>query len=274
MKKIKFIVCWFGEWPVWFPGFLLSCMYNKDIEWLFFTDCKIPANHPDNVMFKKCNMNYISTLASEKLNHPVKFERAYKLCDLRPAYGVVFEDYIRGYDFWGFCDLDVVFGDIKKFITDDILNNNEIITSRKHVIAGHFTLLKNTPKINTIYKNIKTFMWKLNRPKSHVLDEWWGGDSRDESYLKQNAHLYKISWDKWLLNFPDKYVDDYKQGNPSLINNCGPWYWNKGKIFKDNEEIMYLHFKKWKGTISSIDFSYEDKVDSFLIGRKFFKKHS
>ena len=271
IKKIKFIVCYFGKWPVWFPGFLTSCMYNKDIEWLFFTDCNTPAKHPDNVKFKKCDMDYISTLTSEKLNYPVKFTRPYKLCDLRPAYGVVFEDYLKGYDFWGFCDIDVVFGNIKKFITDDILNNNEIITSRKHVIAGHFTILKNTLKINTIYKNLKDYEYKLN-VRYQNLDEWWGGSSRDEGYLKQHAHKYKISWDTWLLNFPDKYIDEHKNGNPGLINNSGPWYWNRGKIFKNNEEVMYLHFMIWKDSITDIDFDYEDMVDSFSIDRTGFKK--
>ena len=33
--------------------------------------------------------------------------------DLRPAYGVLFEEYLDGYDFWGHCDLDVLFGRIR-----------------------------------------------------------------------------------------------------------------------------------------------------------------
>lgn len=34
----------------------------------------------------------------------------------------MFQEYIKDYDFWGHCDADLIFGDIRKFVTDDILN--------------------------------------------------------------------------------------------------------------------------------------------------------
>ena len=49
------------------------------------------------------------------------------------------------YDFWGYCDIDLIFGNIRKFITDDILDKYDKILSR-----GHFTLFRNKDSINTI----------------------------------------------------------------------------------------------------------------------------
>ena len=41
-----------------------------------------------------------------------------KLCDYKPAYGLIFEDELIGYDYWGFCDTDILLGDIYQFLED------------------------------------------------------------------------------------------------------------------------------------------------------------
>ena len=48
---------------------------------------------------------------------PISLERPYKLCDYKPSYGEVFKDELAGYDFWGNCDIDLVWGNIKKNFT-------------------------------------------------------------------------------------------------------------------------------------------------------------
>ena len=201
MKKIKFIVCYFGEWPVWFDGFLLSCKHNKDIDWLFFTDCTLPANYPPNIKFVKCPLNYLSELATKKLKFTLKITKPYKLCDLKPAYGLVFEDYLEGYDFWGMCDIDVIFGDIKNFVTNNLLNKFDIISSRKRHTSGHFTLFKNNNEINNIFREIDGYRGGLQSLRCRGLDE-----ISLTRHLKQHIDKYKISWNTWLLNFPDKVV--------------------------------------------------------------------
>lgn len=267
MKKIKFINCYFGEWPVWFDGFLLSCKYNKNIDWLFFTDCKIPKNYPSNVKFVKCSMNYLSKLATKKVKFKVKIKRPYKFCDLKPAYGLVFEDYLKNYDFWGMCDIDIIFGDIKKFVTDDMLDKYDVISSRKENISGHFSLFRNNDEINNIFPSLPNCEFKINQDKSQILDE-----ADMDRYFKENKNRYKIYWDTWMFNFPSEVQGKRKKvtliGGPGEVyfKKC-PWFWNKGKLFLDSGETMYLHFIDWKKSIKSINFVYEDDVDSFYISR-------
>ena len=82
---------------------------------------------------------------------------------LKPAYGEIFKEDIKIYDFWGFADLDIIWGSIESFIDDNKLNRFDILTSREKNIAGHFTLLRNTNKINKLYKKVpdyKTFFEK------------------------------------------------------------------------------------------------------------------
>ena len=42
----------------------------------------------------------------------------------------------------------MIFGDIRSFITDEILTSND-----KILLRGHFTLFRNVPEINAIYRN-------------------------------------------------------------------------------------------------------------------------
>ena len=260
-KKIKFIVVYFGEWPIWFDAFLLSCKYNQDVDWLFFTDCKIPNNYPSNVKFVKCSISFVSDLASKKLKFKVKITKPYKFCDLRPAYGLVFEDYLETYDFWGHCDIDIVFGNIRKFITNDMLTRNDIITTRKENISGHFTLYKNSHEVKNIFRKLKDYELKINQQKNFAIDE-----KAMSKYLKEHADKYKISWSTWLLNFPHEFLEKTNNKGPGIIDyNSGPWYWEKGNIFINGAEVMYLHFMTWKDSIKKINFKYIDNVRSFSI---------
>lgn len=40
LKKC-FVICWYGPWPVYFQLYLNSCSYNKEWNWIIFTDTNI-----------------------------------------------------------------------------------------------------------------------------------------------------------------------------------------------------------------------------------------
>lgn len=92
--KIAIIVCWFGKLPEYFKMWEYSCSKNQDYDFLFFTD------HPQsykfkNIKFIKFSLNDFNKLATEKLNVEINVKKPYKLCDFRPAYGLIFEDYLK-----------------------------------------------------------------------------------------------------------------------------------------------------------------------------------
>ena len=126
-KTIKIINPYYGKWPVWFPMFLLACGHNPKFQFVIPTDCDIPNKFPKNVQFIKSTLSDFEELASSTLNFPVSLSRPYKMCDFRPAFGLMYKDILRDADFWGHCDLDVIWGDIGKIITDDVLDSNDII---------------------------------------------------------------------------------------------------------------------------------------------------
>lgn len=153
MKKIVFICPYFGAFPNYFNLTLKSIEYNKSIDWLIITDIKKEYNYPDNV--KVINMTFTelrqkvqSCFDLSCFDFDICLNKPFKMCDFRPAYGLIFKDYLDNYDFWGHCDFDCIYGDLRKFLPEDILEKNERI-----YCLGHLSLYKNNDKINNIFKN-------------------------------------------------------------------------------------------------------------------------
>ena len=79
----------------------------------------------------------------------ISLNSPYKLCDFRPAYGDIFQEELQDYDFWGYCDTDLIFGDICKYLTTNILKEYDKIFE-----YGHLTIFKNNNRMRNLYKNI------------------------------------------------------------------------------------------------------------------------
>lgn len=254
-QSIAFIVPYFGTWPVWFPGFLISCSFNPSIQWIFFSDCDIPDVLPPNVLIYKTTMGIISKKVFEKTGVKVNLKHPVKFCDLKPAYGHIFEEYLIGYDFWGFCDIDIIWGDIKSFLSDDILKKYDVISSRKHTISGHFTLMRNSLLNKTLYKKYNLFKRAFESKKYMWFDETTFAD-----IVKSESDIgaIKVWWDEYLVNHEhgrDSHQDYY----------LDRWLFEKGKLYdlgrcgQKKKENMYLHFINWKKTMKYCEVLYEEE---------------
>ena len=94
MNKCCFIIPYFGKLPKTFPIFLKSCAKNPEFNWLIFTNDDTAFDYPLNVSVVHMTLDELSSLADKKLGFKVALDKAYKLCDFKPAYGFIFEDYI------------------------------------------------------------------------------------------------------------------------------------------------------------------------------------
>ena len=170
MKSIILIVPYIGKWPLWFEAHLVSIAKNPTVNWLFITDCELPKNYPNNVRFIPISLESLNIKINTVLGIDVPLSPR-KLCDVRPAYGEIFQEYISDYDFWGFCDVDIIWGDIRAYVTEPILSEYDIISSRKDTISGHFTILRNTDAINSLYLSIPDYRGMLSQNKLMRIDE-------------------------------------------------------------------------------------------------------
>lgn len=156
-KKILFITCYFGNFPWYFPLFLKSCEYNLSIDFIIYSDDNWNGGLPQNVKIIRFSLNKFNQLATEKLGFEISIKKPYKLCDFKPAYGVIFQDDIKHYDFWGITDLDIVFGRIREFMSVEILEKFELISVRHDYPTGYFMLFKNNKKVNHLFTKSKDF---------------------------------------------------------------------------------------------------------------------
>lgn len=268
MKSIIMIIPYFGKWPLWFDAFLISVAANKMVHWFCPTDCEIPLAHPPNISF------YTTTLIdlNQHVNNITQANvplTPRKFCDLKPAYGAIFKDAIKDYDFWGICDMDIIWGDIRKFVGDEMLRDYDIISSRKEAISGHFTLFRNSDAVNALFKTVpghqdlfeqKPFMWF----DEHVLT------NHLKALTLQNNNPFNVYWEKILLN-QERGRDSHQEYH------LDRWQWREGKMMdtQTGEEVMYLHFINWKRTMKYCEVKYEDDPRQFYISFDgiHYKKH-
>ena len=247
MKKIILILPYFGNFRNDFYFWMKSVEYNNSVDFLIFTDNTL-SNIPSNVRVVQCQLEDIENMAIQKLGVVVKLSgRPYKLCDLRPAYGEIFSNYLNGYDYWGHCDSDLIFGNIRSFITNDILDKYERI-----LVRGHLTIYKNTREINGMYRLCQKPYYKevfQDTTKPYQFDEWNGTtnywvDNRPDKVFNE------IIFDDILSNEYDfhsaqKRKEDIKKKNVMFSFIEGTLY----RIYEENEivkyeETCYVHFQK------------------------------
>ena len=262
MKKICFVVVYFGKWPIWFLAFLHSCKKNPTVDWIFFTDCDSPSHHSPNVVFYNKTLSQMRQLIKERIGKKSILEDRYKISDYKPAYGILFEDYLKGFDFWGHCDVDIIWGDIRKYTTEAILDRHDIFSTRKGRMSGHFSLFRNTLSINPLFRQSSEFADVIEQVECLGFDE--EGMTRLIEQLAETGSI-RVYWPKFLQNYADPKTD-----TPSrLPQYTNKYFWEKGRLFdctgESPAEILYLHFMTWKKTLSGCEFSYAADPEKFYI---------
>lgn len=169
MKSIIVIFPYFGKLPPQYKMWRASALYNTDVDFLFFTDCNVES--AKNIMVHKMTFADFKQMVQSKFDFPIVLDRPYKICDYRPAFAYALSDYIRGYDFWGWGDLDVVYGNIRHFITEEVLSHYKMISG-----WGHFTLYHNDEDTNTFFMKpidgYKDYKEVFTQPSSLYFDEY------------------------------------------------------------------------------------------------------
>ncbi|RMH69512.1 MAG: hypothetical protein D6675_12400 [Gemmatimonadetes bacterium] len=256
MRKIRMVAPYFGTKPVWFPAFYYSCAMNPTIDWLFFVDFEIPTTKYPNIQFETSTIDEFNQFASQKLNLHIQKE-PWPLVDLKPAHGVIFEEYLNGYDFWGHFDIDLVWGNIRNFITDDMLDYYHIITTRRDEIAGHFTIYRNIPEINHLFEQEPDYKTHLTQPTGSQFDELIMTNLLNQLGKKDGYQWLNVSWSD-----PERVA-----GLVDLRRHPYGWQWKNGDIYHNGRlsDKMYVHFLEWKQSIHHIDFETGDHPPMFTI---------
>jgi len=248
-KSLALLVCYCGKLPWYFKYFINSCKYNPTVDFYVITnDTTWAYPLPANVRIIYKTLEDISLLASTKLGFEVAIKDGYKLCDFKPAYGFIFSDILGKYDFWGHCDLDIIFGSIRNFITDTLLEKYDLISVRPEWIPGCFLLYRNNLKMNTLFQHSKDYKKVFTTDKHYCFDETNFAHTAfkaRKSYRKINTEIESMmhvvkrkSAEKYIRSFFDFYMIE---GLPGKLR------WEKGRMFYKNKyEILLFHMIYFK----------------------------
>lgn len=173
MKKFKIcmIIPYFGEFPKWFELYLLTCSKVSQIDFYYITDCKVPNKSYKNTFFIKSTFKDYCNLVSKKLNIHFYPSGPYKLCDLKPFLGIIHKELIEDYDFWGFSDIDLIYGDVSDLLNQKILSEHDVISTHADRVAGHFTIIRTKSKYTYFCKKIHKWEAKLEKNEELGIDE-------------------------------------------------------------------------------------------------------
>lgn len=254
--KVVFIIPYFGKLPNYYQLFLDSCARNVGYDWLIITNDETVYEYPQNVHRVVMNFEECKKIVQSKFSFPIVLNTPHKLCDYKCAYGYIFQEYIVNYDFWGHCDLDMIFGNLSAFITDEMLNRFDKIGS-----LGHLTLYRNTRENNSVFmkkvNGIERYKEVFSTEIGCAFDEWLPGNI-NEIYIEHGE-------DCWLQNYgadinsyktvfstvdydvrSRKYILSDIENSIFLVNSEGTFqlYIQNGVLCK--KEFAYVHLQKRK----------------------------
>ena len=170
--KVAIINCYFGKLPNYFELWLQSCAYNNKVDFILFTDCEVSYKIPNNVHIHKTSLDELKKIIQSKFDFNIVIESPYKLTDFKPAYGYIFEELLKGYHYWGYCDVDLIFGNLMKFIEAPMEQGIEKIYR-----LGHLTIYKNNEKMKNLFRQKGApFLYKevFSSPEFYSFDEHAG----------------------------------------------------------------------------------------------------
>ena len=234
--SIAVLIHYFGPWPEWMNFWVETCRANPTIDWILFGDSEQPENRAANVRYVRTSFDDYRALLSDRLGSNVRVEQPYKLCDFKPTIGVVHAEVVKDYDFIGFGDLDVFYGNIRATYDDSTLRNYDVLSSHSDRISGHLCLMRNREDVVTAFRRARGWKDVVRRP------DYLGFDERN---------MYVLLAGKRLL--PSKDARSIRSLFREAYSTPGAteemrWFWRDGVLtneFYPQHPFMYLHVMSW-----------------------------
>jgi len=271
MPQIVFVITFIGKFPWYFPYFLHSCRYNPSIDFIILSDNKtIPTTLPPNVKLIHYTIEQFNADASKALKFNVVVEHAYKLCDFKPAYGFIFFELIKEYDFWGYCDIDIIWGNIRSFMTEEILNEYDVISARHDYLTGCFSLFRNNKDIRELFMQSKDYQ------KIFISNENFFFDETNFAFKEFEAglHYSQIKTEIESMTHVVRRLEERGNLKPyfefQIVEGfAGNMLWDRGVlVYRKEFEAMLYHLVRFKRKYTE-KIDIERKIpDRFRIGKK------
>lgn len=223
MLKKLMIVPWFGPLPSWFPywkeNFDRLAQYGYDL-----------------LMPRDVNEFKARARRIFDVDCPAEDGKA-KAHDYRPTFGELYQDDLKGYDFYGHTDLDCCYGKVDNFVTEALLESCDIHSNHRNYICGPWTLYRNVKRVNTLFLEYPKWREEL---EGRIVSGWIEAEYSQivDRHATQGLRLKYTHW----------------QGkDPMVDENLN---WRGESLYDGNDEIMMSHFrhlKRWPNALQGRD---------------------
>lgn len=253
--RIVILIPFFGNLNCkgYFQKYLDSVKKNTNLTIMLWTDDRTNYKYPRNVKVCYTSFEEFKTKVQECFDFKIVLDKGYKICDFRPAFGQIFYEDIKEYEWFGWSDIDLIWGNSYNFISDDMLDNYEQIYSR-----GSLTLIRNSEKMRRLYldeNNIcgeKRYLEVFTSHRHYAFDEW-GKDGGYIDIVRRNgiklydaidhADIAKVN--KFSDYHFEVYHEDKRNKVSAFVCRDDGLYriWYDGKRYVE-KEYLYVHFQK------------------------------
>lgn len=261
MIKKCFVLTQFGSSHTWTQKYFdnIATLEKYGWYWKIFTPNKyekIPSNveiipmtieELNVLMFNKIGVNPENKILTN--GTPSKH-----VSDFYVASGKIFEDYLKGFDYWGITNWDIVYGRLDKFLPDSELTKYDVWTDDVNTINGIFCLFKNEVYVNLLFMEIPHWKEMFTTHQLFGTDEYHMTDvmkiAAKEGRVRYGfPEYYPLhSYDRLEQHVPDVKLEIKSDGSLwELFKDTKPPAWIHARPFS-GREIAYFHFinsKRW-----------------------------
>ena len=213
MIRKLFICPYFGHLPPWMPAY----MHNVS---------KQLGPHGYDVLIDH-NLKRFRARAKKllRVECPPMFGNG-KVHDFRAVLGVLYQDEIAGYDFWGHTDFDIVYGNPAAFVTDEFLAELDIHSDGWDYVNGPWTLYRNTEANARLFEAESGWRDIVEHP----VTTGWVESIYADHVKDQVGSRFRIT------NWQTRNLDHF-----------GSLYFRDGRLFEGSRgEVLFAHFRRTK----------------------------
>jgi hypothetical protein len=210
------------------------------------SDCGPLPQAPDNVTVEPMSFGEMKDRLANRLGMEVSCEYPQKLVDFKPTYGAVLEEYLEDYDFWGCTDIDLVYGQIGDFVTDDLLNRHDIVACGDAYLTGPFFLFRNDSRTNRLYQKSSDHqrVFQTSDILSFTECNFCG------PALKDGASIFDL--DTEIETMTEVIRREERNGlrtsfrSLTSVHAWPPVKWSEGHLMQRERELLLFHFVRHK----------------------------
>jgi hypothetical protein len=244
MPTLNLILTYAGRLPNYFPLFLASCARNDKVNWTLLTDHPPENPLPANVRWSSFSIADLKARVERVLGLRPRFTDPYKICDFRPAIAALYPELVSGFDLWGHCDPDVVWGDLQRILPAPGSPLPPKIQTR-----GALSIYRNDEVGNNLFRlphPMISYRDAFENPRYALFDEWcglWKLLRRNQvPVVERDEEVAEIDSDHFDLRLNHSRANRFPQAFVWESGRLFRYYSNRGGLERD--EFAYAHLQK------------------------------